>query len=202
MLNKEQEEAVRKNDCSLLIVAGAGTGKTRVLVEKIAHLLQSGVGGHRILALTFTNKAADEMRVRVYERYPSVQPPFVGTFHSFCVLLLREFYMDAAVPERFVIFDRDACRRVLKRCMKREGVTDVTPRVMQHTVGTLKTGLASTMQDTVVEVAERILPLYALALEQEYALDFDDLLLKVIDLLQNNSSVREQVPIPLRICFG
>ena len=193
MLNQEQEEAVRKNDCSLLIVAGAGTGKTRVLVEKVAHLLRGGVGGHRILALTFTNKAADEMRARVSEQCPSAQPPFVGTFHSFCVSLLREFYADAGILERFVIFDRDACRRVLKRCMKRDGVTDITPRVMQHTIGQLKTGLASGMQDDLVEVAERLLPLYTLALEQEHALDFDDLLLKAIDLLQKHPTVREQV---------
>ena len=123
MLNKEQETAVRKNDCSLLIVAGAGTGKTRVLVEKVVHLLQSGVAAHRILALTFTNKAADEMLSRVRERHPSAQLPFVGTFHSACVSLLREFYVEVGVPERFVIFDRDACRRIVKRCMKQVGVT-------------------------------------------------------------------------------
>lgn len=193
MLNEQQEEAVRKNDCSLLIVAGAGTGKTRVLVEKVVHLLQGGIASHRILALTFTNKAADEMRARVSERCPSARIPFVGTFHSVCVALLREFYVDASVPERFVIFDRDACRRILKRCMKRAGVADITPRVMQHTVGRLKTGLLSGGADDLVASAEQVLPLYARALEEEHALDFDDLLLKVIALLQRNSSVRERV---------
>ena len=193
MLNKEQEEAVRKNDRSLLIVAGAGTGKTRVLVEKIAHLLQSGVASHRILALTFTNKAADEMLSRVRERHPSAHLPFVGTFHSACVSLLREFYTAADVPEHFVIFDRDVCRRILKRCMKQGGVTDITPRVMQHTIGKLRTGLASGEADDLVAAAEQVLPLYIRALEQEHALDFDDLLLKVVSLLQRNSSVRERV---------
>ena len=193
MLNKEQKEAVQNINSSLLIVAGAGTGKTRVLVEKVAYLLQSGVAPHRILALTFTNKAADEMRSRVYERYPSAQPPFVGTFHSFCVSLLREFYADAGVPERFVIFDRDACRRIVKRCMKQEGITAIAPRVMQHTLGRLKTGLAAGDTDDIVSAAEQVLPVYTLALEQEQALDFDDLLLKVTTLLQKNHSVREQV---------
>ena len=193
MLNKEQEEAVRSNDHSLLIVAGAGTGKTRVLVEKVAHLLQSGVAGHQILALTFTNKAADEMRSRVHERYPTDHLPFVGTFHSFCVSLLREFYADAGISERFVIFDRDACRRVVKRCMKQGSVTDITPRVMQHTIGRLKTGLASDEMDDLIKAAERVLPLYTLALEREHALDFDDLLLKAIALLQKKQSVRERV---------
>ena len=193
MLNKQQEEAVRKNDCSLLIVAGAGTGKTRVLVEKVVHLLQGSVAAHRILALTFTNKAADEMRSRISERCSSGHVPFIGTFHSACVTLLREFYTDAAVPERFVIFDRDVCRRILKRCMKQAGITDITPRVMQHTVGKIKTGLASEETDDLVVAAEQVLPLYTRALEQEHALDFDDLLLKVIALLQRNSSVRERV---------
>ena len=193
MLNEEQEEAVQKNDCSLLIVAGAGTGKTRVLVEKVVRLMHNSVAPHRILALTFTNKAADEMRSRIRERCPSAQPPFVGTFHSACVTLLREFYVDASVPERFVIFDRDICRRILKRCMKQVGITDITPRVIQHTVGRLKTGLASDETDDLIVAAEQVLPLYTRALEQEHALDFDDLLLKVIALLQQSTSVRKQV---------
>ena len=193
MLNKEQKEAVQRNDRSLLIVAGAGTGKTRVLVEKIAYLLGSGVAGHRILALTFTNKAADEMRLRVSDRCPSATVPFVGTFHSFCVSLLREFHKDAGVPERFVIFDRDACRRVVKRCLKQEDVTAVTPRVVQHTIGRLKTGLASDETDDLVVAAERVLPMYTLALEREHALDFDDLLLKAVAVLRKKHHVREQV---------
>jgi len=163
------------------------------LVEKIAHLLRSDVAAHRILALTFTNKAADEMRSRVYERHPSSQPPFVGTFHAYCVSLLREFYADAGVSERFVIFDRDACRRVVKRCMKQEGIVAITPRVMQHTLSRLKTGCVSGEGDDLVAAAERVLPVYVHAMEQEQALDFDDLLLKVIALLQEKHAVREQV---------
>ena len=193
MLNKEQEDAVRKKDCSLLIIAGAGTGKTRVLVEKVVHLLESGVAGHRIVALTFTNKAADEMRSRVSTQCSFGDLPFIGTFHSLCVSLLREFFAEAGIPERFVIFDRDACRRILKRCMKQEGIGDITPRVMQHTIGKLKTGLACDMRGTLVDTAKRILPLYTHALEREMALDFDDLLLKAIELLQKNASVRERV---------
>ena len=193
MLNKEQDEVVRKDNCSLLIVAGAGTGKTRVLVEKIIHLLQSGVAGHRILALTFTNKAADEMRSRVHAQCPSAHMPFVGTFHSFCVSLLREFCAEINLPRQFIIFDRDASKRVLKRCMKQEGITAFTPRVMQHTVAHLKTGLAAGTSDDLIAAAERLLPLYNLALEREQALDFDDLLLKAIAVLQKRQSVREQV---------
>ena len=193
MLNKEQEEAVLKNDCSLLIVAGAGTGKTRVLVEKIIHLLNDGISGHRILALTFTNKAADEMRSRVLAKCSVKNIPFIGTFHSLCVSLLREFFAEAGVSERFLIFDRDACRRILKQCMKQENITDITPRVMQYTIGRIKTGLAFDAKDEFVAAAERMFPLYTLALERERALDFDDLLIKVIALLQKNISVRGQI---------
>ena len=193
MLNEQQKKAIEKKDCSLLIVAGAGTGKTRVLVEKISHLLESGILPHCILALTFTNKAADEMRSRVLEKGAFSSLPFIGTFHSFCVSLLRDFYVQAGVPKQFVIFDRDACRRVLKRCMKSEGVSDVTPRVVQHTIGRLKTGLASDSKDHLFSIAERILPLYRSALEQEGALDFDDLILGAIDLLQKNEAVRNTI---------
>ena len=193
MLNKEQQEAVVKNDCSLLIVAGAGTGKTRVLVEKMIHLLSHGTMGHQILALTFTNKAADEMRSRVSHQCSPDSLPFIGTFHSLCVSLLREFHADAGVSSGFVIFDRDTCRRVLKRCMKQEGITDMTPRIMQHTIGRLKMGLASDDKDEFIRVAERVLPLYTAAMERENALDFDDLLLKSVALLQKNTSVRERV---------
>ena len=193
MLNDQQQESVEKKDCSLLIVAGAGTGKTRVLVEKVSYLLNSGVSGNRILALTFTNKAADEMRSRVLSKSRSAVTPFIGTFHSFCVSLLREFYAESGIPERFVIFDRDACRRVIKRCMKQEGITDLTPRVVQHTIGRLKTGLASSDKDDLVATSDRLLPFYTNALEQEHALDFDDLIIKTTELLQKNINVRDLV---------
>lgn len=192
MLNEEQERAVRTDDCSLLIVAGAGTGKTRVLVEKIMYLLRSGVRSDQLLALTFTNKASDEMRDRVRSSLSS-SPPFIGTFHSLCVSLLREFFAEAGVFSQFTIFDRESCRRILKRCMKREGVDAVTPRVLQHTIGRLKTGLSSDSADTVTRYAEDLLPLYTASLEQERALDFDDLILKTISLLRGCGAVRESV---------
>ena len=192
-LNSEQRDAVLKNDSSLLIVAGAGTGKTRVLVEKIVHLLESGTPGDRILALTFTNKASDEMRERVASQYLQGRSPFIGTFHSFCVSLLREFASELGIVPHFAIFDRDTCRRILKRCMKDAAITDITPRVMQHVVGRLKTGLAAEDDTSLVEQAERVLPLYALAMEQEQALDFDDLLLRTSELLQRTISVRDLV---------
>ena len=198
-LNNEQREAVMINDRSLLIVAGAGTGKTRVIVEKIVHLLSGDTGGgcavpgHRILALTFTNKAADEMRERVVSRCAGREVPFIGTFHSFCVFLLREFFSEARVSARFIIFDREESRRVLRRCMKEDGGGDFTPRAMQYAIGRLKTGLADADDDDLVRAAERLLPFYTLAMEREQALDFDDLLIKVIETLQAHPSVKDAV---------
>ena len=193
MLNREQEQAVRSDGRSLLIVAGAGTGKTRVLVEKIIHILHSGTRDDQVLAMTFTNKAADEMRERVRSSLSGRGIPFIGTFHSLCVLLLREFYSEAGVSGRFVIFDRDASGRVLKRCMKQEGVTDVSVRALQHALGRLKTGLVHSPSGDVSRCAEHLLPVYTLAMEQESALDFDDLILKAVSLLRENRSVRDTV---------
>ena len=193
-LNDEQKQAVMLSDSSLLIVAGAGTGKTRVLVEKIIHLLKSGVPGHTVLALTFTNKAADEMRSRLHAHCPPGRGmPFVGTFHSFCVSLLREYHEQAGVPAQFVIFDREACRRVIKRCMKQEAVTAFTPRVIQHAIGRLKTGLAADDAGEETEAAKTVLPLYSQMLREESALDFDDLPINTLNLLKHRTDVLERV---------
>ena len=193
-LNAEQQDAVTISDSSLLIVAGAGTGKTRVLVEKMIHLLGSGVPGNEILALTFTNKAADEMRGRLRTRCPHVpHTPFVGTFHSFCVSLLRTHGEAADVPDRFVIFDRDACRRVVKRCMKQEMITGITPRVIQHAIGRLKTGLAADDGSEETDAARSLLPAYTRMMRDESALDFDDLLIETLNMLKRNPDVLKRV---------
>ena len=192
-LNNEQKKAIQTTDCSLLIVAGAGTGKTKVLVEKILHLLQNGIGGGNIIALTFTNKAADEMRERVQEGAGSGTLPFIGTFHSFCASLLREFYKEADIPPRFTIFDRAASKSVLKRCMKQEGISDYTPGAIQNALSRLKTGLAAEGDSDAIDVAARLLPMYTHAMKEESALDFDDLIITAAMLLQKNRNTREQV---------
>ena len=199
-LTPEQKKAVTTNDQSLLIIAGAGTGKTRVIVEKLTFLLSKGIPASSLLALTFTNKAADEMRERVSHHLPRAVP-FIGTFHSFCVPLLREFSEEAHVPATFTILDRDACRRIVKRCMKTADVTTFTPRLLHNALGQLKTGLGADLDDTITSAVGKVLPLYTAALEQERGLDFDDLLLKTLSLLKRSPEVRALVSSRYRYLF-
>src|ERR1700685_4191349 len=103
-LNDKQKEAALCTEGPLLIIAGAGAGKTKTITHRIAHLVESGVPAHQILAVTFTNKAAGEMRERVRSLVPANRgTPMVATFHSLGVRLLREFSKEAGVPRNFVI---------------------------------------------------------------------------------------------------
>ncbi|MDE0243210.1 MAG: UvrD-helicase domain-containing protein [Candidatus Kaiserbacteria bacterium] len=193
MLNDEQAEAVQALNTSMLIVAGAGTGKTHVLIEKIAHLLKSGVPAQNILALTFTNKAADEMRDRIRSRCDT-KPPFIGTFHAFCFSLLKEFPTEAGLSPTFVVLDRSACRTIVRQLMRDRAVREYTPSVMQNMIGKIKTGLIEPSEsDPIHEYVQQLLPQYAEALHREKAVDFDDLILHTIRLLREQPAVREMV---------
>ena len=126
-LNSAQKEAVQHKKGPLLIIAGAGAGKTRTLTERIVHLIKNGINPENILAVTFTNKAAQEMRTRIDTRIntdPSLSlpisaqaggmsMPFVATFHGLAVRLLREFYMHTKYPKNFTIADRDDSLRLI-----------------------------------------------------------------------------------------
>lgn len=193
ILNKNQENAVKSNDISLLIIAGAGTGKTKVLVEKIIHLIKGGVSGKNILALTFTNKASDEMKERISISCSSADMPFIGTFHSFCVTLLREFYKSAGVEQNFSIFDRDETKKIIKRCMKNEGIEEPTPRIMQSHISKLKTGLYTEEQNSKIEKTEKILSLYVETMKKENAIDFDDIIIKTVSLLKRNPEIQKSI---------
>src|SRR5271165_6176096 len=106
-LNDRQKEAVLHTQGPLLIVAGAGAGKTKTITHRIAHLIESGIPARSILAVTFTNKAAGEMRERVHTLLPvAAAAPLVTTFHSLGVRLLREFHTEAGLPRGFTIWDR------------------------------------------------------------------------------------------------
>jgi DNA helicase-2/ATP-dependent DNA helicase PcrA len=200
-LNPEQEAAVLHAGGPLLILAGAGTGKTRVLVHRIAHLIQSGVSPWEILAVTFTNKAAGEMRERlgrmlgekvpVGPRHPGAGGGmWVGTFHATCARLLRRWGERVGLTRSFVIFDDDDQQKLLSRLIKEAGLDEqVAPRSLSSRFDRAKNrGLDPTKQVTGLPLDEHvrvIYPRYQEQLAKENAVDFNDLLLKVTELAKD-----------------
>jgi DNA helicase-2/ATP-dependent DNA helicase PcrA len=200
-LNPEQEAAVLHAGGPLLILAGAGTGKTRVLVHRIAHLIQTGVSPWEILAVTFTNKAAGEMRERlgkmlgdripVAARHPGAGGGmWVGTFHATCARLLRRWGERVGLTRSFVIFDDDDQQKLLLRLIKEAGLDEqTTPRSLSSRFDRAKNrGLDPTKQVTGLPLDEHvraIYPRYQEQLAKENAVDFNDLLLKVLELAKD-----------------
>jgi DNA helicase-2/ATP-dependent DNA helicase PcrA len=184
----------------LLIIAGAGAGKTKTITHRIAHLIENGVPSHHILAVTFTNKAAAEMRERVRALVPKGKGlPLVTTFHSLGVRLLREFHESAGLPRAFSIWDRDDSVRALKRIQQSLDDESQTPRALlsaisRHksagrTLGALTEEAENPRERTLAHVWRE----YEKAMHEEDALDFDDLLLRTRDLLRNHENIRSHL---------
>jgi len=193
-LNDAQKQAVLHVDGPLLIVAGAGAGKTKTIVHRIAHLIEEGISPSSILAVTFTNKAAGEMRERVRillsERRGGL--PLVSTFHSLGVRLLREFHEEAGIPRGFSIWDRDDSVRAVKAELKRLDTEEWTPRQILSAISREK-GSGKTQSEYREHAGNRREQLVALvweryeqALAAEGSLDFDDLLVRTLSLLKKS----------------
>ncbi len=194
-LNERQKEAAVHLEGPLLIVAGAGAGKTKTITHRIAHLVEQGVPAHQILAVTFTNKAAGEMRGRVRGLVPQGRgTPMVSTFHSLGVRLLREFSKEAGVPRSFVIWDRDDSQRALKRILDASD-DGAPPRAVLAGISKKKGEGISVREfaEGAMDFRERSLArtweAYEKALTDEAALDFDDLLLKTLALLRDSHGI-------------
>ena len=186
-LNPEQRAAVEHGDGPLMVLAGAGTGKTRVLVHRIAHLVETGADPREILAVTFTNKAAAEMRHRLRALLGArADAMWVGTFHATCARLLRKLGERVGLTRSFVIFDDDDQMKLVEKLLKETGLDDqVSARTVLSRFDRAKNrGVDPTTVKTGVfdDVIERIYPLYQQQLAKENAVDFNDLLLKVLDL--------------------
>jgi DNA helicase II / ATP-dependent DNA helicase PcrA len=190
-LNAEQRQAVEHGDGPLMVLAGAGSGKTRVLVQRIARLVEDGVRPERILAVTFTNKAAGEMRARLRDLLGwAADSMWIGTFHATCARLLRVYHERVGLPRDFVIFDDDDQMRIVNQLLKEHDLADaVTPRTVVSRIDRAKNrgddpaeGYARTRAE---EIAQEIYPLYRDRLAREEAVDFNDLLLKVLELLES-----------------
>ena len=196
-LTEAQREAVQQIEGPLLILAGPGSGKTRVITRRIAWLLEQGIAGPRILALTFTNKAADEMRSRVEELSPG-HGVWLSTFHRFCARLLRKYAPLVGLHENFTIYDTDASAQMLRAAVA-EARLDGAPFTLDalaNEISRAKSGLVAAAEyrgqwgDAAQQAVAKVYPLYAQRLLRSNAVDFDDLLLHVATLLRDNPEVR------------
>ena len=198
-LNREQLAAVTLPDQSALILAGAGSGKTRVLTTRIAWLIQTGnVSPNGVLAVTFTNKAAREMLTRISAMLPiSTRGMWVGTFHGLCNRLLRVHHRDAGLPQLFQILDSQDQYAAVKRVLKALGVDEerFPARDAQYFINAAKEeGRRARDVEIGDEIARRYAEIYVAYDEQcqrEGVVDFAELLLRTFELLSRNEVLRE-----------
>ncbi|HVC96674.1 MAG TPA: UvrD-helicase domain-containing protein [Pirellulales bacterium] len=204
-LTPAQREAVQHVDGPLLILAGPGSGKTRVVTRRIAHLLAQGIPARQILALTFTNKAADEMRSRVEELAPG-QRTWMGTFHRFCARLLREFAPLAGLEENYTIYDTADGLGVVRRAIDELGLDPdyFTPQQVAAAISWAKNNLIPHDQyqprrgQPLGHIVAQVYRVYQQRLLRSNAVDFDDLLLHVALLLRQNPELRQTLDLRYR----
>jgi len=193
-LNPEQRAAVEHGDGPLMVLAGAGTGKTRVLVHRIVRLVETGTPPWAILAVTFTNKAAGEMRHRLRQLLgDAADAMWIGTFHATCARLLRRFGEHVGLTRSFVIFDDDDQMKLVEKLLKETGLDEVvSPRTILSRIDRAKNRGIDPLTPTgsFDDVVERVFPLYRAQLAKENAVDFNDLLLKTIELFTFESAAR------------
>jgi DNA helicase-2/ATP-dependent DNA helicase PcrA len=202
-LNTEQRRAVETTEGPLLILAGAGSGKTKTLTHRIAYLIATNKATpYNILAVTFTNKAAKEMRERVAHllgQNPDNRSfmPFMGTFHSICVRLLRQDGEHAGIPKNFVIFDESDRLSAIKQACKTAMIDEKSfpPRTLGSLISNAKNDLVTPSEflgigsGPVHRTAAQIYPLYQKILKDNAALDFDDLIGRTVHLLQTQEQI-------------
>ena len=203
-LNPEQRLAAETTEGPVLILAGAGTGKTRAITFRMANLISKGAPAESILAVTFTNKAAEEMQNRVTDLLlrAGVPParPWISTFHSLWPRLLRREAVHAGLPKDFAIYDDDDQLAAVKLAMGRLRIDDdsLTPRNVLSRISYAKNHGQSPEQvraDTFAPDARKVADIYAAyedLLKQSKAVDFDDLLLRSARLLRDSADVRER----------
>jgi DNA helicase II / ATP-dependent DNA helicase PcrA len=200
-LNPEQRQAVLHTDGPLLILAGAGSGKTRVIAHRIAHLVAERIDPDRILAVTFTNKAAEEMRARVGRLVGGdTRTLWIATFHALCARLLRREAPHIGLSRDFVIYDASDQLAVVKQALRELGVDDGTiqPRAALSRISHAKNRMegpeqiADSAWNPREDLFRELYTRYTRALREAQALDFDDLLLKTVDLFTAAPAVRER----------
>lgn len=205
-LNPEQQRAVQTTEGPLLILAGAGSGKTKTLTHRVAYLVaENKATPNEILAVTFTNKAAKEMRTRVAHLLNSNADyrgfmPYMGTFHSICVRLLRQDGDYIGLASNFVIFDESDRQALIKRICKQTQVDEkqYPARAISAIISSAKNELVSpadfesTATTPTQKIAAKVFPLYERELRSQGGLDFDDLIGRTVSLLHNHTEVRDK----------
>lgn len=205
-LNNQQVESVKTTKGSLLILAGAGSGKTKVLTSRIAYMIKNGVRAHNILAVTFTNKAAKEMRERLASILGEdvVKYMWVGTFHSICGRILRQdvdnyaFQSGKKLDKNFTIYDEQDSMAVIKQAIKKLNLDDKTyqPKLVKAVISNAKNKMqdaytfATFARDFKSQKIAQIFELYENTLNNNNAIDFDDMLMLCVKLLEQNAEVR------------
>jgi len=200
-LNSEQREAVLKTHGPVLILAGAGSGKTRVIAHRIAYLVSEGLcAPDRILAVTFTNKAAGEMRARV-EALLNIdcRGLWISTFHALCARLLRREAPHIGLSRDFVIYDASDQLTLMKHILREAGTEGILqPRLVLSRISHAKNRMepaesdAGTGWNRQEELQAKLAAMYETGLRAANALDFDDLLLRTVELFDTSASVRER----------
>ncbi len=197
-LNDKQIEAVNHKEGPCLVLAGAGSGKTRVLTERIIKLIDDGVSPYNILAITFTNKAAREMKSRVESKLGSIADSiFIGTFHSFGLRILRENHLEAGFKSNITILDQDDTKALVKRILKEE---DLDPKDydIKHIIGRISSsknaGVSPSEYNRLYlreedKIIARVYEKYIKLLKENNSVDFDDLLLIPVELLKRNNEI-------------
>ena len=200
-LNDKQKEAVEHKNGPCLVLAGAGSGKTRVLTERIVNLINEGVSPYNILANTFTNKAAKEMRSRVEVKLGDVANSiFIGTFHSFGLRILRENYYDIGYSSNITILDADDSKSLIKRILKEENL-DPKEYDIKHIVSRISSskndGVSPSEYKKLFlreddQVIAMVYEKYLKLLKENNSVDFDDLLLKPVELFKKLPEILEK----------
>ncbi len=198
-LNKEQLEAVKHKDGPCLVVAGAGSGKTKVLTTRIAYLIENGIYSGNILAITFTNKASKEMKDRI-SKIVDNNYAFVGTFHSFGLRIIKENYELLGLTKNFTILDSEDVLSIIKKILKDKGYNpkEIAPAYIRNRISFIKNemlndGEINKFFNTDIEkIAKDIYFEYEKVLRKNNVVDFDDLLKLPVTLFMNNSEVLDK----------
>ncbi|MFI3329324.1 MAG: UvrD-helicase domain-containing protein [bacterium] len=193
-LNDRQKEAVITTEGPVMVIAGAGSGKTKVLTHRIAYIINElGISSHNILAVTFTNKAALEMKSRVSKLVNiDTKNMWISTFHSFCARVLRREIQHLGYRKDFTIIDTDESLKEIKIVMKKYDFTDYEPRDIQCFISNYKNDMKVLIPDRNIGAFYDFYDKYESHLFENNLLDFDDLILKTLKLLNGNLSILEK----------